>query len=155
MPLFRGSTLFAVVLLLALAPVAARAAEPSSAPLQPEQSGRLTGDRGGAFAHYRFTYPSGGPRSDPRATGPPGQRPRGRPAAVRSAREVGDQAASEPGDYLVQIYNYEPGLIAEYSLVARGLPAQPPPPPRPPPAASRSGRTAGPAGAARVATGRG
>lgn len=125
MPLLRRSTFLAVVLLLALAPVAGLAAEPSAAPLQPEQSGKLTGDRGGAFDRYRFTYPSDGPKvtlelqvrpANAKGVGMRLYGPRG---------EVTDRVPTEPGDYLLQVYNYEPGLAAEYTLVARGLPAQP------------------------------
>ncbi|HEV8638826.1 MAG TPA: hypothetical protein VG370_31835 [Chloroflexota bacterium] len=142
MPCLRRSALLAAVLLLALAPLSGLAAEPSASPLQPEQSGQLAGDRGGAFALYRFAYPADGSKvtlelqiRPPNASGV-GLRLYG------PSGEVADRTPTEPGDYLVQIYNYQHGLVADYTLVARGLPrsAQP----TPAPAASAPGQPAEP-----------
>lgn len=124
MPLFRRLALSFSVLLIALLPLAAFAAE-SDLPLAAEQRAQLAGSRGGAFARYAFTHPGDGSRvsfelrvSPPNAGGV-GFRlygPRG---------EVSDRVASEPGAYVVQVHNYDPTIVADYTLVARGLPARP------------------------------
>jgi hypothetical protein len=106
-------------LLLALLPLGGSAADPVA--LQAEQSGRLTGDRGGAFATYRFVYPGEGDVAielrvrQPNASavgwrlyGPTG--------------ELGDKKPRHRGEHLVQVYNYDPSLTADFTLTAVGLP---------------------------------
>jgi hypothetical protein len=108
-------------LLLALLPFAGQAADP--VPLQPEQRGRLTGDRGGAFAIYRFFYPGEGDVSLELRVDQPGV-----PDAAVGMRlygpsgEVSDRKPRQRGEYTVQVHNYDPLLTADYTLTAVGLP---------------------------------
>ena len=132
MPARRGTFYLAFSLLLALAPLSGLAAEPSAAPLRPEQSGQLTGDRGGAFVYYRFTYAGGASVTLELQVRPPNASGVGL-RLYGPHGEVAGGNATEPGDYLLQVYNYQPGLVADYTLIARGLPAQPAPPPPAPP----------------------
>jgi hypothetical protein len=118
-------------LLLALVPLAAAAADP--VPLQPEQSGQLTGNRGGAFAVYRFFYPGDGDVALELRV----RQPSAQAVGMRLYGPAGEVAEKKPrqrGDYTVQVYNYDPLLTADYTLTATGLPtptAAAPPPARP------------------------
>jgi hypothetical protein len=120
-------------LLLALLPFAGAAADP--VPLQPQQSGQLTGNSGGAFATYGFAYPGDGEVSfelrvrQPNIAGAVGLRLYG------PSGEVADRKPRQRGEYTVQVYNYDPRLTADYTLTATGLPTPSPAPPTASPAA--------------------
>jgi hypothetical protein len=106
-------------LLLALVPFAGAAADP--VPLQPEQRGQLAGDRGGAFAIYRFFYPGDGEVSLELRV----RQPSAGAVGVRlygPGGEVSDLRPRQRGDYTVQVHNYDPLLVADYTLTAVGLP---------------------------------
>jgi hypothetical protein len=106
-------------LLLALLPFAGSAADPVA--LQAQQSGQLTGNRGGAFATYRFFYPGEGDVSlDLRVRQPSAEAVGFRLYGPNG--EVSDRKPRQRGDYTVQVHNYDPLLTADYTLTATGLP---------------------------------
>jgi hypothetical protein len=116
-----------------------------AAPLSGTVSGALPGGQGGHFAFYKFTYPGNWHKVTINLNASPNDYnilqyagfkvygPTGREylsaQALRDANPsaTADLITIEPGEYMVQVYNYapEPAAVVNFSLNAQGLPEQP------------------------------
>jgi hypothetical protein len=144
------SLTFALVgagLVIGLAGAAGNDTPEGALPLMNPTAGALTGNRGGAFAFYRFDYTGKNHVAQLTlhfspddtvvhpAIGVTVYAPDGTAYTSSITDTLGLQqvrfASSLAGRYLVQVYNYGPGYTVSYSLTAQGIavPAAPTPTP--------------------------
>jgi hypothetical protein len=126
------------------ATAAGEAAPATAAPLQGTQTGSLPGAPGGSFAWFRFRYPGGWPvhlelipdtgNTDIlryvgfKVYGPEPNRLYAESKLEGSAwRGDAELFSADPGDYLVQVYNYypNPNWAVGFTLRAANIPPQP------------------------------